>query len=278
MHETNFFVVGCLHGRKPRIRTKKIDAIIATGDFCHDKIRKYFFASLRDHQPWWKHAGGKPRALKLLRQSFLRGRKILQQLNAVGLPVFVLPGNWDFPLSDAWVKRAGLTWANLIKGLKNIHDCHLKRRTFHGYTFVGHGVTNCPEYPQHKDILRNLSKKDFIKRKKAYTKRLHQVSQLFTNKPTIFLTHNVPFNTKLDKIINKASPRNGMHFGSVLARDIVKKHKPLICIGAHMHEHYRDDNIGKTPCINAGFGSKCRTLVTLTGNKVKIQFLAKKYG
>lgn len=278
MKPVNFFVVGCLHGRKPRIRTKNIDAIIATGDFCYDKIRPYFFASLRDHKPWWHHAGGKPKALKLLRQSFARGRNILKQLNNAGLPVFVLPGNWDFPLSDTWVKRAGFTWKNLIKGLNNIHDCHLKRRTFRGYALVGHGVTNCPEYPQHKDILRNLSKKELAKRKKDYHKRFQHVSRLFTNKPTIFLTHNVPFNTKLDKIINKASPRNGMHFGSVIARDIIKQHKPLLCIGAHMHEHYRADTLGKTPCINAGFGSNCRTLVTLTDKNVKIRFLAKKYG
>ena len=42
-------------------------------------------------------------------------------------------------------------------------------------------------------------------------------------KPVIFLSHNVPFNTPIDQIVNKESPRNGDHFGSLIAMQLLMR-------------------------------------------------------
>lgn len=96
------------------------------------------------------------------------------------------------------------------------------------------------------------------------------------SKPIIFLTHNVPYNTKLDKILDKSSPRFGQHFGSYLARQLIIKHKPLVSIGGHMHEHFGKDNLNKKTIINAGFGSDVNTILEIKSNKISnIKFLGK---
>lgn len=90
----------------------------------------------------------------------------------------------------------------------------------------------------------------------------------------LFISHNVPFNTSLDKIVNPASPRKGYHYGSIIAREMIEKYQPLVCIGGHMHEHFGKCTLGKTTCINAGFSGKVNTLLELEENKItKIQFI-----
>ena len=92
-----------------------------------------------------------------------------------------------------------------------------------------------------------------------------------------FLTHNVPFNTPIDEITDKNSPRVGYHFGSLLARELIEKHQPLVCIGGHMHEHFTSCRIGKTTAINAGFGSFVNVLLELQSNTIqKLEFHQKK--
>ena len=70
-------------------------------------------------------------------------------------------------------------------------------------------------------------------------------------------------------IDNPESPRDGEHFGSVIAREMIDKHQPLVCIGGHMHEHFDKYQIGKTTAINAGFGSNVNILMELEGNVIK---------
>ena len=87
--------------------------------------------------------------------------------------------------------------------------------------------------------------------------------------PTILLTHNVPYNTKLDKILEKDSFAYGKHYGSVIAKEFCKKYQPLVCIGGHMHDTYGKVKIGKTTAINAGFGGKVNTLLEIRDGKIK---------
>jgi hypothetical protein len=39
-----------------------------------------------------------------------------------------------------------------------------------------------------------------------------------------------------------------------------------------MHEHFGKCKLGKTICINSGFGSNVNTLIELNGDKIKIIF------
>jgi len=53
-------------------------------------------------------------------------------------------------------------------------------------------------------------------------------------------------------IRNEDSPKNGRHYGSLVVRDAIQTHKPLLNVAGHMHESEGRDRIGDTPCINTG--------------------------
>ena len=284
-------VVGDLHGNKPKIYFKDFDAIIAPGDFCSDAYRKYIFKALRkriedpDSDVGWYDYTGKKKAKKMLDKSLKDGRRIIEFLNSFGKPVYLVLGNWDQTgdKKNKWKIEKQNRYPKLIKGLKNVKDVHFKKKSFNGFDLIGYGIVSGPEYPQYKEDLKRYDKKELKKLKKDFKKKKDRISKLFrkSKNPVIFIPHNVPFNTKLDQIDNKQSPRHGYHYGSVIAKEIVNKHKPLLCIGGHMHEHFGKQKVGKTICINAGFGSKVNTLIDLDEKKGKIKsikFYPKPYG
>ncbi len=274
-----FLIVGDLHGNKPKIYFKSFDAIIAPGDFCSDATRKYMFKSLKEHLKnpnsktnWW-HYIGKKKAKSMVIKSIKDGRKILEFLNSFNKPVYMVPGNWDWTGGkyNEWNYLNKNHYKDLLKGLKNIKDVYHKRIDIGEYQIIGHGITSGPEYPQYKQDKKGLTKNQLKKIKLNYQKTLTNLSKLFKKirKPIIFLSHNVPFNTKIDKITNKQSPRYGLHYGSLIARKLIDKYQPLICIGGHMHEHFKKTKIGKTTAINAGFGSYVNVLLELEEDKIK---------
>ncbi|HLC86489.1 MAG TPA: metallophosphoesterase [Candidatus Nanoarchaeia archaeon] len=281
---TKFLIIGDLHGNKPKIHFKDFDAIIAPGDFCSDDARPYIFKAmkLKMENPKskiksWIDFVGKKKARQMIKKSMRDGREILEQLNTYGVPIYAVPGNWDW---DDKMKEK--LYKYLIKGLKNVVDVYHKRINIDGYQIIGHGYTSGPEYPQHKEELKMLKLREKKKMKKEYNRTYTKINSLFTKsnkKPIIFISHNVPFNTPLDMITNKQSPRYRYHFGSLIARQMITKYKPLLCIGGHMHEHFTKYKLGKTICINAGFGGQVNTLLNLENGKIKsIKFYPKEYG
>jgi len=279
-----FSIVGDLHGNKPKIYFKEFDAIIAPGDFCSsDKKRRYAFQALRkriqnpDSRVKWYDLPGKREARKIIKKSLKDGRKILKHLNSFNVPVYIVPGNADLipRKEEEWVFLRQNHYNKLIEGLENIIDVHHRLVDIGEYQIIGNGISTGPEYPQYKEELDRLKAKELRKQKKEYEKVSKKVASLFerASKPVIFLSHNVPFNTPIDKITNKESPRYGYHYGSVVAREMIEKYQPLVCIGGHMHEHFKKCKIGKTVCINSGFGSFVNVLMELKGNNItRLQF------
>ena len=284
-------VVGDLHGNKPNIHLKDFDAIIAPGDFCSDESRKHIFESLRKQRDnpdfkaeWWDMIGRK-KAKQMLEKSLRDGRKILEFLNSFGKPVFLVPGNWDQTGMNEyeWQRVKQDNWPRLIKGLRNLRDVHFKKRSFGGFDIIGYGIVSGPEIPQYKEDKKGLTKSELRKQKNDYETKKKRLLKLFqrAKNPAIFIPHNVPFNTRLDKITNKESPKYGFHYGSVIARELIERYQPLLCIGGHMHEHFGKCKIGKTICINAGFGSKVNTLIDLDEERreiISIKFYPRTYG
>lgn len=271
-----FLVIGDLHGVKPKIKIKDFDAILCTGDFCSsDEIRKYAFEAirLRKEKPeiMWYDICGEKKAKEIIDKSNKDGRKVLEFLNSLRKPVFVVPGNID------WTKEAPVGKGileedfhkNMIKNLKNIKDVHGKILNLKELQIIGYGISSGPEYPVHKEEINITSKKGMIQLKKQYNDNFKKLSKLFkkSKKPIIFLSHNVPYNTKIDIIINPLSPRNKEHYGSILVRNLIEKFKPLISIAGHMHEHFGKCKIGKTICINAGFRKS--VLLEIVNGKIK---------
>jgi len=274
-----FLIVGDLHGKIPKIHFKDFDAIIAPGDFCSDEMKPWIFKALRksledsSFDLEWYHMVGKRKAKQMILKSVANGRKVLKKLNSYNVPVFIVPGNWE------WIEGSDNEWKYLnkdhytpmLKGLDNIIDCHHALIEFEGYNIIGYGVSSGPEYPQDKKELKRYYKPELKEMKKEFNYIIKNMSHLFkkAKHPTIFLSHNVPYNTAIDKITDKSSPRYGMHYGSVVTRKLIEKFQPVICIGGHMHEHFGKTKIKKTVCVNTGFGPKVNTLLELDGNKIK---------
>ncbi len=288
---TKFLIVGDLHGQIPKIREKKFDAIIAPGDFCSDELKKYIFLEIKNKYKTgkskrWYDLAGRKNAEKMIKKSLDDGRNVLKFLNSFNIPVYVVPGNWD------WTTESGFelkilrknNYGTITKGLKNIIDVHHKIVITDEFSIIGHGIYPYPEFPKNKQDLKMFSKEELRYRKKDYEELLKKVDDLFKRakkqnlkKSIIFLSHNVPYNTKIDLVLDKKSPRYAEHYGSLVAKVLIKKHQPLVSIGGHMHECFGKCKIGKTVCINTGFGSKVNTVLEIENGKItKLKFLGEK--
>lgn len=279
---SKFLIIGDLHGNKPKIYFKDFDYIIAPGDFCSDALRKYMFQALKDrlrnpkYKVSWYDLIGKKKTKVMVDKSIKDGRKILEYLNSFNKPVILVPGNWDWTEDEdsSWGYLRKDHYSKLIKGLDNLRDVYHSLLIDDNFCFIGHGITSGPEYPQYMEDLKRYKKRELKKLKKDYNSTVKNLGRLFqfankTKRLILFISHNVPFNTKLDKITSKESPRYGLHYGSLIARELILRYQPLVCIGGHMHEHFGKDKIGKTTVINAGFGSYVNTLLEIEGNKIK---------
>lgn len=291
-----FLITGDLHGKKPKIRFKDFDAIIMPGDICGDTIIrplviKWLKAMKKsgkiDFMEFMHSKLGKKGFKKAEKKNLQIGNKIMRYLDSFDVPVYFVPGNWDqsrggvsadmsksrYHYIKGVLQQCNVNKSNpkLFKGTKNIIDCPMKLYKEAEFNIIGYGISSSPELPP--DARKQMSRKDHAKAKRAHDRVAGKLSTLYKkrnkNKPTIFLTHNVPYGTKIDIIKNKNSPLHNKHWGSTVAASFIKKHKPLVCIGGHMHEHFGKTKLGKTVCIDAGFGPKVNTMVEITGKKIK---------
>ena len=82
----------------------------------------------------------------------------------------------------------------------------------------------------------------------------------------VFVTHNPPKDTKLDKL------ESGEHVGSKLFRDFILKHKPLLAISAHIFEAKGEDKLGDTTLFYPGaLTDGFYGIVDIEGKKVKCE-------
>lgn len=291
-----FLIIGDLHGAIPKMHFKDFDAIIAPGDFCSDKnirpLYKEFFRLLKSDKElkWWEFISdkcGKKKYGQYIKESLERGRQVLIHLNSFNKPVFIVPGNWDQSKNETKIKDpekdyysherwfldlflTGSTNNILKKGLKNIRDCHYQVHKFKGISIFGYGnssgkekITENKLKDKHKiNVLDNICSKIFAKIDMTYANHDR-------NQPTIFLSHNIPYNTKLDVVNNKKSHLHNKHFGSLASRYFCMKYSPLVCIGGHIHEHFGKCKLGKTTVINAGYGGKVNTLLEIENSRIK---------
>ncbi|MFH1290203.1 MAG: metallophosphoesterase [Nanoarchaeota archaeon] len=294
-------IIGDLHGRKPRIHFKDFDAIVCVGDVCDDRefrpyIKKWFRFLKKSEEKislstfLENDLGGKG-VKKLDTNSLIGGRNILKFLNSFGKPVFIVPGNWDQSYGKTRIKDpdkddysylksfydyylgTGIN-PRLIRGLKNVRDCQYQLHSFEGVNFLGYGLSSTPENPsERKKRRKTINKEQYKKLKKRYAKygmKLKKALKKKSKGSVVFLTHNVPYNI-MDKVKDRNSPAYGKHLGSTVARDFVMKHKPLLCIGGHMHEHFGKKKLGKTTVINAGFGKDANVLVEISDDGKKLK-------
>jgi Icc-related predicted phosphoesterase len=288
-------IIGDLHGQKPKIPNQNIgtgtssfagfDAILSVGDICDtDFMRKIQFKQIAKKMkdpsykfsPWYEVLGRR-KAKQMIDKSLLKARRIVEYLASFNVPVYIVPGNsdldaepmsrWDFMKYDFF---GGLLWE-----LENVENIHGQIADIGEFRLIGYGYSYGPEFPQVKEDKEFFSREELSSKMKSYQNKLTEMDGLFrkAKKPVIFLSHNVPYNTPIDKIEAKSSPRYGFHYGSLVAREMIDKYKPAVFIGGHMHEHYRKIQLGKTTCIAAGFGSNAVTLLeTEKGGVKRVRF------
>ena len=293
--------IGDLHGRMPKIHFKDFDAIICIGDVCSDEdfgpYWKLWFKLVKElgedspkAQELMLSGLGEMGVKRLEKKSLREGRKIMEYLNSFGKPVFFIPGNWDQSEGKSGIKNPSTdnynsfksaldSWLGdkinplLIKGLKNIKDCQFKLQKYQGYDIIGYGLSNTYENPKLRKNLKKIPKQKLSRLKKSYNKLINKLEDTYNKRngkaPTIFLTHNVPYKSKLDILNNKESFAHNKNMGSTVARKFCDKHQPLLCIGGHMHEHFGKKKLQKTTIINVGFGSYVNTLIELDKGKIK---------
>lgn len=273
----------------PYVRFKGFDAILCTGDVCDTSFArksdfKYLARKIKDPKAKflnWYEVIPKEKAKRKLEESLKEGRKIMEKIASFGVPVYIVPGNSDIisEPDSKWKFMHQDFFGQMIGGFKNVKNIHNRSVNFGGFSIIGYGLSFGPEYPQEKGDKSIFSEKSLRRRMKSYLKWRGRMDRLFkkAKKPVIFLSHNVPYNKKIDRILSKESPRYGLHYGSLVAREMIDKYQPVVCIGGHMHEHYGKIQIGKTTCIAAGFGSDASTLLELEDGKIKsLKFLRPK--
>lgn len=246
-------VVGDCHGEKPGIEGE-FDAIIATGDICgdSDEARKFMFQAIDEDEEWYDLMG-REKARKTVEQSLEEGRTVLEHLASSGKPVFLVPGNWDWTGDEEWDYLDENRYRALVEEFDNVHDLNFSSKELGQYTLIGYGPCSGPEIPQYDDDMPD-DEEEMEQMKQEYSENKSRLESLFedADKPVIFLSHNVPHDTELDRIDNEDSPAHGRHYGSIVVRELVENFSPEVSIAGHMHEGYGETLIGDTLCINAG--------------------------
>jgi Icc-related predicted phosphoesterase len=250
-------VVGDCHGVKPDIEEEVGDAdlILATGDICgdSDEVRNAMFQAM-DSEKMWYDVLGREEAKKAVEKSIAEGREVLEHLNSFGKPVFLVPGNWDWTGEEnQWEFMEENRFRELVEEFQNIHNIDREVFRTSGLSFIGYGPCPAPEFPQYEDDMPE-DPEELEEMKKEYRERKEELEEIFESAadPVIFLSHNVPNDTSLDKIENPDSPAEGRHYGSLVVRDFIEDFQPVFSAAGHIHEGYGVEDIGDTVALNAG--------------------------
>lgn len=253
--------VGDFHGKFPLEKIKKfvkdegIDFVISVGDFFPWSMKDLFFKyCYRTDKNLWDVLGKKEYKKKFLEDLKRGEQKVISKLNELPVPVFTTIGNYDatnindqYP-DDKW--KTDWKWAAkdflspLLEKYKNIH------RIDYGFAQIGEvvliggyghsstGFVKSGAYKKHRAALGFLFKKFRKENKKGRV---------------IFVIHNPPYDTKLDKIgrgADKAVRRK--HLGSKMSRRTINRYLPSLVVCGHMHENQGKDKIDKTTVVNTG--------------------------
>lgn len=274
-------VIGDLHGQTPQLPDEEVDAVLVIGDVCADTgMREYMNQSLQLYNKegpeadTWYEIAGEEKATQLVHQSLQAGRDTMKLLNKLGVPVYAIPGNWDWTGEDSeWELITRNLWSErVVADLENVIDLDDSLLETDEYSLLGYGRVNGPELLEHRgyefvtdeEIAEN--QQDFQELYEAFATLCKEAQH-----PIIFLSHNVPYDTELDIINNPESIQDGKHFGSILARKIIDEYQPVLCVAGHIHEHYKTQKIGNTVCLNAGFGADKVTIITIEDGTVDVQ-------
>ena len=275
-----FYCVGDLHGTVPKKPGTIFDAVLCTGDLGDfEKIREWIF---KEHSgkftgPWYDQLG-RDKAEELVEKTVKSARRVIKKIDSWGVPVVIVPGNADLyggRFMNPVDKQSPFYWeyyfenhfSRIIKNCKKVVNLELKRGLFKGFTIIGYGVSSGPEgVLTRKGIVLDAGYQKIIEKLEAFM-------QMSDPKKTILLSHNVPNQTRLDKIKDKKSDFYGEHLGSNIVRYLVEKYQPLASVGGHIHDGQGREKIRGTLCLNAGYGAEGQAVFLELNGKPEARFL-----
>lgn len=252
-------VVGDCHGKKPEIEglAEEASVILVTGDVCGDSdvMRDAMFDSI-DSQKKWYDVMGREKAREAVEKSLEEGRDVLEYLNSFDKPVFLVPGNWDWIGDEAWEFLEKNHFQDIVDEFNNIHNINGEIFQDSEYAYIGYGPCPAPEIPQYEDE-RPEDEGELKEIEEEYRSQKQELKRKFeaSERPVIFLSHNVPHDTSLDRIENPESPSDGRHYGSLIVRELIEEERPVLSVAGHMHEGKGVEEIGDVKCLNAGLHS-----------------------
>ena len=285
--------IGDFHGTFQKkfykiIDKEKIDLVVSNGDYPPFHYRKLWFKHCygKDIELW--EVIGKEKYRKLVVKDLKYAEKPLKILNNLPIPVFTVLGNIDYPSPDDildYTKKRTSTLPNfdekyklikLLRGYSHIQRFDYSYLKFKDYIFIGMRGHSAPGRPKNKA---------FKKHKKILSNIFHKFKKENKNGKVIFVSHNIAFNTRLDKISKKIlkkvlkghegknlkkKEKIKQHYGSILARVILDKYHPLLHIGGHIHEGMGKQKLGKSWLVNPGSAHEGKAaIIDLDEGKIK---------
>jgi len=254
-------IIGDFHGKFLKkipkiIKKEKVDLIVSLGDFFPFSFKKIWFEHCYGKKIELWEVIGKKKVRGYIFKDLKQGEKVLQFLDGLNVPIITVVGNIDYTrINDCYendiYQRIKWKWerqdffSKIIKRYKNIKRFDYSYLKFGNYVFIGayggssNGQVKSNNFKGYKKILDNL----FTRFKKENKE-----------KRVIFVSHNVPYNTKLDLVNSKDAHKKakGKHLGSKLVRRTIEKYKPFLYFGGHVHESSGLDKLGKTILVNPG--------------------------
>ena len=249
-------IIGDCHGEMPEIPKDGFDLVICVGDICGgtDEMRSTMFEAMDNGKEWYE-IFGEEEAQDAVKSSIGEGKEILSELDSLGVPVFIVPGNWDWTGENSdWSFLEGKGYPEMLDEFENVHNLNFDSREIEGWNFVGYGPCSGPEIPQYEDD-KPESEDEMEELRQKYEDKKQRLRELFFDGQTIFLSHNVPQDTSLDEINNEDSPVHERHYGSVIVRELIEEFSPEYSIAGHMHEREGREEVRDTECLNTGLNT-----------------------
>ena len=256
--------IGCLHGKFPKkaysvVKKEEISLILCPGDLADGSFMRDM-----EFKHWDRlHEGvslidliGKKRYRQAVEHSLKSQLDMAKKLERFKLPVLLISGNHDIQLGDISPKNKKRYKKYALEVLahhsKYIHFLQVGVANFHGQEI---GCISGYRAPAHKGITHHEGRSSPIisLTNRMWDLQLKTIFKNFTNKKeAIFMCHDPPYKTKLDKVRNKASPMDGKHLGDEYVLRYLKKYQPKFVVCSHMHENQGKVQIGKTTVVNCG--------------------------
>ncbi len=273
--------IGDFHGKFPlRLKrlAKEVDLIVSVGDYSPWRFKKIFFKHCyRKDMEIWEVVGKRKYKNGFLKDLKI-GETILKFFGSIKTPVVTVVGNYDgHQVNDSYSNyKSKVSWQNhdffndAIKKYPHIKRIDYRAIRIGEMILIGAYGASSPGEVKSKAYRRYRKKLDSLFKKYRKENKKGKV---------IFVSHNVPYDTRLDKISDDGAPSivRGKHYGSKMIRRIIDRYQPVLAIGGHMHENQGKSKLGKTIIINTGAAMDGKCAVIYFDEKIgkvkKVEFI-----